>query len=104
MLSEARSLGIRRPGRESDYSPTFSIEIKNGGTVPHLHVSSWRGAYISIRTTLLCYFSFDLTFSSVSESASSKVSEECLNERATEWVSGWEQALRNDKHCQLPSG
>jgi hypothetical protein len=36
--------GVRRPGRESDHSPT-SAKVKNGGAIhPLPHTLSWRGA------------------------------------------------------------
>jgi hypothetical protein len=37
--------GIKRPGREADHSPPFSVEVKNGGAIPQLpHTSLWRGS------------------------------------------------------------
>jgi hypothetical protein len=34
-----------KAGREADYRPQCSAEIKNGGAIPSLpHTSSWRGA------------------------------------------------------------
>jgi hypothetical protein len=39
-------LGIKRTGRETDYSPPSSPEVKYDGTIPLLpHTSSQRGAY-----------------------------------------------------------
>jgi hypothetical protein len=36
------SPGVKRPGREADYSPPSSAEVKNCGAIPPLpHVSSW---------------------------------------------------------------
>jgi hypothetical protein len=41
----ALSAGIKRPWRETDYSPSSSAEVKNGGAAPpFLHTSWWRGA------------------------------------------------------------
>jgi hypothetical protein len=41
----ALSPGVKRPGREADYSPPSSAEVKNGGAVPPLlHMSSWHNA------------------------------------------------------------
>jgi hypothetical protein len=35
--------GVKRPGREADYSSPFSAEVKNGGAIPPLsHTSSWQ--------------------------------------------------------------
>jgi hypothetical protein len=38
--------GAKRPGREeTDYSPSSSAEVKNGGAIPPLpNTTSWRGA------------------------------------------------------------
>jgi hypothetical protein len=34
--------GVKRPGREADYSPPSSAEVMNGGAMPPLpHTSSW---------------------------------------------------------------
>jgi hypothetical protein len=30
------SLGVKRPGRETEYSPLSIVEVKNGGAVPPL--------------------------------------------------------------------
>jgi hypothetical protein len=38
------SLGIKQPGREADHSPLSSAEVKNGGTIPLHHMSSWYSA------------------------------------------------------------
>jgi hypothetical protein len=36
---------VKRPGREVDYSPPSSTEVKNGRAIPLFHhTSSWRGA------------------------------------------------------------
>jgi hypothetical protein len=36
---------VKRQGREADYSPPSSAEVKNVGAIPPLpHTSSWRGA------------------------------------------------------------
>jgi hypothetical protein len=35
-LQGALSLGIKRPGREADYSPPFSAEVKNVWSIPPL--------------------------------------------------------------------
>jgi hypothetical protein len=41
----AVSPDIKRPGREAIHSPTSSAEVKNGGAIPPLPLtSSWRGA------------------------------------------------------------
>jgi hypothetical protein len=41
------SPGVKRPGREADYSLPSTAEIKNGGAVPPLsHASSWLDAYL----------------------------------------------------------
>jgi hypothetical protein len=41
----ALSLRVKWRGREADYSPPCSAEVKNGGAIPRLpHSSSWRGA------------------------------------------------------------
>jgi hypothetical protein len=41
----AISLELKRPWRESDYSPLSSAEVKNGGAAPLLsHMFSWHGA------------------------------------------------------------
>jgi hypothetical protein len=32
----AFSRGVKRPGREADYSPTPSAEVKNSGAIPLL--------------------------------------------------------------------
>jgi hypothetical protein len=35
-------LGVKRPGREADHSPSSSVEVKNGGAIPPLpHTSLW---------------------------------------------------------------
>jgi hypothetical protein len=37
--------GVKRPGREADYTPPSSAEVKNGGAVPPLpHVPLWHSA------------------------------------------------------------
>jgi len=49
----ALSLGVKRPRREADHSPS-SAEVKNAWNIPPLpNTSSWRGAYLSTGTTLL---------------------------------------------------
>jgi hypothetical protein len=36
------SLGVERPGRESDYSPPSNAEMRTGGAIPPVpHTSSW---------------------------------------------------------------
>jgi hypothetical protein len=41
----AFSLGVKRPGREADYSPPTSAEFKNGGAIPPIpHTLSCIGA------------------------------------------------------------
>jgi hypothetical protein len=41
----ALSLGVKRPGREVDHLPPFSVEAKNCRAVPPLpHISSWHSA------------------------------------------------------------
>jgi hypothetical protein len=50
----ALSLGVKRPVREADPSPPSSAEVKECVKL-YLHSSntpSWRGAYLSTRTTL----------------------------------------------------
>jgi hypothetical protein len=50
----ALSLGVKRPGREADYSPPSSAEVKECLEL-YLHspnMSSWRGALLSTETTL----------------------------------------------------
>jgi hypothetical protein len=43
----ARSLEIKRPGRETDHSHLSSAEVKNVGAIlPLRHKSSWRGALL----------------------------------------------------------
>jgi hypothetical protein len=35
------SLGVKWQGHETDHSPPFSVEVKNGGAIPlHAHPSS----------------------------------------------------------------
>jgi hypothetical protein len=39
-LAGALSLGVKRPGRETDHLPSFIAEVKNGGAIPPLpHMS-----------------------------------------------------------------
>jgi hypothetical protein len=39
------SLGVKRPGRNADYSPPSSVEVNNGGATPPIpHASPWRNA------------------------------------------------------------
>jgi hypothetical protein len=41
----ALSPGVKRQRRDADYSPPFSIEVKNVGAIPPLpHTSSWSGS------------------------------------------------------------
>jgi hypothetical protein len=41
----AFSLGVKRPGRETDQSPPSRAKAKNSGTIPPLlDTSSWYGA------------------------------------------------------------
>jgi hypothetical protein len=41
------SLGIKLPGREADYSPPASAEVKNGGAIPPLpYMPSWHNALL----------------------------------------------------------
>jgi hypothetical protein len=41
-------LGVKRPRREADNSPSSSAEVKNGGVIPTLpHTSSWLDALIN---------------------------------------------------------
>jgi hypothetical protein len=36
---------VKWPGHEADFSPTSSVEVKNGGAIPPLlHMSSWHSA------------------------------------------------------------
>jgi hypothetical protein len=36
--------GVKKLGREFNYSPPSSADVKNGGAIPPLsHTSSWRG-------------------------------------------------------------
>jgi hypothetical protein len=36
--------GVKQTGRETDHSPAFSSDVKNGGAIPPLpHTSSWCG-------------------------------------------------------------
>jgi hypothetical protein len=36
---------VQRSGREADYSPQYSAEVRYGGAIPTFsHTSSWRGA------------------------------------------------------------
>jgi len=50
----ALSLGVKRPGREADYSPPSSAEMKECVELylHSLNTSSWRGAYLSTGKTL----------------------------------------------------
>jgi hypothetical protein len=49
----ALSLGLKRPGREADYSPPSSAEVKNAWSYTSTpNTSSWRGAYLSTGTNL----------------------------------------------------
>jgi hypothetical protein len=44
-VSGVLSMGVERPGRDAGYSPPFSAEIKNCGTMPPLlEASSWHGS------------------------------------------------------------
>jgi hypothetical protein len=44
-VPEALSLGVKRLGREADYSYPSSAEVKTGGAIPPLpHMSSWHSA------------------------------------------------------------
>jgi hypothetical protein len=38
--------GVKRPGREADHSPPSSADIKNGGAIPSLPMSSWHNVYL----------------------------------------------------------
>jgi hypothetical protein len=41
----ALSPRVKRPGRETEHSPSFIVEVKNGGALHLLlYKSSWRGA------------------------------------------------------------
>jgi hypothetical protein len=41
--------GVKRQGRVADYSPSSSVEVKNSGLIPPFpHMSSWRGAWLSM--------------------------------------------------------
>jgi hypothetical protein len=43
----ALSLVKKQPGREADYSPPSTAEVKNDGPIPSLpHTSSWGGAQL----------------------------------------------------------
>jgi hypothetical protein len=47
MGTSGPSLGIKRPGRETEHSPPTSAEVKNGGAIPPVpHTSSWRASYL----------------------------------------------------------
>jgi hypothetical protein len=37
----AGSLEVKRPGGETDHSPAFSAEVKNGGPIPPLPDIAW---------------------------------------------------------------
>jgi hypothetical protein len=40
--------GVKRPRREADHSPPFSVEFKSGEATPPLpHTSSWHSAYLA---------------------------------------------------------
>jgi hypothetical protein len=55
----ALSLGVKRPGREADHSPSSSAEVKECVEL-YLHspnTSSWRAAQLSTGTTLPLPFS-----------------------------------------------
>jgi hypothetical protein len=39
-----RLVGVKWPERESNHSPPSTAEVKNGGAVPSLYISSWHGA------------------------------------------------------------
>jgi hypothetical protein len=55
----AHSLGVKRPGRESDHSPPSSAEVKDCVEL-YLHSpnTSWRGTQLSTGTTLPFLFTF----------------------------------------------
>jgi hypothetical protein len=39
--------GVKRPGRQTNYSPLPTAEVKNGGAIYSLpHTYSWRVAYL----------------------------------------------------------
>jgi hypothetical protein len=57
----ALSLGVKRPEREADHSPTSSAEVKNAWSYPPLpSTSSWRGAQLEKkhRDNFTCIFTF----------------------------------------------
>jgi hypothetical protein len=44
LLSNWNHLGNLKPGRETDHSPPYNVEVENGGTIPPFHhMSPWRG-------------------------------------------------------------
>jgi hypothetical protein len=47
-------MGVKRPGREADRSPSFNVEVKNGAAVPPLqsHTSSWGAFKVSYKMSL----------------------------------------------------
>jgi hypothetical protein len=52
------SLGVKRPGHETDHSPPSSAEVKNGGAIPPLPCMSPRLNSLSTGTTLPFTFTF----------------------------------------------
>jgi hypothetical protein len=59
----ALSLGVERPGREADRSPSSSARIRECVELyPHSpNTSSWRGASLSTETTLPLPFYVEIT-------------------------------------------
>jgi hypothetical protein len=45
LIAGALSLGVKRPGTETDHSPPSSAKVKNGKAIPPIpRMSSWRCA------------------------------------------------------------
>jgi hypothetical protein len=43
-VSGTLSLGVKRPGNETDHSPPFTAEVKNDGAIfplPHVFMAQW---------------------------------------------------------------
>jgi hypothetical protein len=62
----ALSLGVKRPGREADYSPPSSAEVKECVKL-YLHspnTPSWCGAQLKHRDNFIFTFTFNLSFHS----------------------------------------